>query len=84
MIGDVWQGQHRGWKVLDFVDGDLYERPMPGNGLTGPKKLDLGSTGGNRVKVCYKGGELGIFIARCTGVRREDSLRAYKSMYGSE
>lgn len=83
-IGDVWQGQHRGWKVLDFVDGELYERPMPGNGLTGPKKLDLGSTGGNRVKVCYMGGELGIFIARCTGVRREDSLRAYKSMYGSD
>lgn len=83
-IGDVWQGQHRGWKVLDFVDGGLYERPMPGNGLAGPKKLDLGSTGGNRVKVCYRDGHLGIFIARCTGVRREDSLRAYKSMYGSE
>jgi hypothetical protein len=83
-LGEIWQGQHRGWKVLDFVDGDLYERPTPGNGLAAPKKLDLGSTGGNRVKVCYKDGSLGIFIARCTGVRREESLRAYKSMYGSD
>ena len=84
-VGDVWQGQHRGWKVLDFVDGDLYERPMPGNGLAAPKKLDLGSTGGNRVKVCYKDGRLGIFIARCTGVRREENLQTSKgSMYGSE
>jgi hypothetical protein len=73
----TWQGQHRGWKVLDFVNGELYERVAG----AAPKKLDLGSTGGNRVKVCYKDGVLGVFIARCTGTRKENTLRAYNSMY---
>jgi len=73
----TWQGQHRGWKVLDFVGGELYERVAG----AAPKKLDLGSTGGNRVKVCYKDGVLGVFIARCTGTRKENTLRAYNSMY---
>ena len=73
----TWQGQHRGWKVLDFVGGELYERVQG----AAPKKLDLGSTGGNRVKVCYKDGVLGVFIARCTGTRQENTLRAYNSMY---
>ena len=75
----TWQGQHRGWKVLDFVGGELYQR-VEG---AAPKKLDLGSTGGNRVKVCYKDGVLGVFVARCTGTRREKTLRAYNSMYGN-
>ncbi len=73
----LWEGQHRGWKILDFVDGELYQR------IAGApsKKLDLGSTGGNRVKVCYKDGVLGVFVARCTGTRQENTLRAYNSMY---
>ena len=73
----TWQGQHRGWKVLDFVDGELYQRLVGAE----PKKLDLGSTGGNRVKVCYKDGVLGVLIARCTGTRRVNTLRAFNSMY---
>lgn len=76
-IDGVWQGQHRGWKVLDCVGDELYQR-IAG---AAPKKLDLGSTGGNRIKVCYKDGVLGVFIARCTGTRQENTLRAYKSMY---
>jgi len=73
----TWQGQHRGWKVLEFLGGELYERVQG----AAPKKLDLGSTGGNRVKVCYKDGVLGVFIARCTGTRQDNTLRAYNSMY---
>ena len=73
----TWQGQHRGWKVLDFVGGELYERVAG----AAPKKLDLGSTGGNRVKVCYNNGVLGVFIARCTGTRMLNTLYAYNSMY---
>lgn len=72
----TWQGQHRGWKVLDCVGNDLFQR-LPG----GAKKLDLGSTGGNRIKVCYKDGQLGVFIARCTGTRMMDTLHAFNSMY---
>jgi hypothetical protein len=73
----TWMGQHRGWKVLECVGNDLYQR------VDGElKKLDLGSTGGNRIKICYKGGELGVFIARCTGTRTMDTLRAFNSMYG--
>ena len=74
----TWQGQHRGWKVLKSVRDELYQYTEDGSA---PKKLDLGSTGGNRVKVCYKGSALGVFVARCTGIRREDTLRAYNSMY---
>jgi hypothetical protein len=73
----AWRGQHRGWKVLDFVGNELYERVADGP----PKKLDLGSTGGNRTKVCYKDGVLGILIATCTGSEMKNTLRAYKSMY---
>ena len=73
----TWMGQHRGWKLLECVENDLYHR------VDGElKKLDLGSTGGNRIKICYKGGELGVFIARCTGTRTMDTLRAFNSMYG--
>ena len=74
----TWQGQHRGWKVLDFIGGELYQRMEAG---APPKKLDLGSTGGNRVKVCHKDGVVGVFVARCTGTRQENTLRAYNSMY---
>ena len=73
----TWQGQHRGWKVLECIGDDLYHR-IPGESS---KKLDLGSTGGNRIKVCYKNGALGVFIARCTGTRTMDSLHAFNTMY---
>lgn len=73
----TWQGQHRGWKVLDLIGGDLYQRLED----AAPKKLDLGSTGGNRIKVCYNAGVIGVFVARCMGTREVNTLRAYKSMY---
>jgi hypothetical protein len=72
----TWMGQHRGWKVLECIENDLYQR-LDG----GLKKLDLGSTGGNRIKICYKGGQLGVFIAYCTGTKRINTLRAFNSMY---
>jgi hypothetical protein len=73
----TWQGQHRGWKVLDCVNDELYKR----NDGKESTKLDLGSTGGDRIKVCYKDGILGVFIVRYTGTRSMDTLCAYKSMY---
>ena len=73
----TWQGMHRVWMILDFVGGDLYQRMEGG----AQKKLDLGGTGGKRTKICYKDGVLGVFIARCTGTRQEDTLRAYNTMY---
>jgi hypothetical protein len=62
-----WQGYHRGWKVLNVSDleGDI----------------GWGVTDGRRVKVCYKDGVLGVFVARCTGTRKETTLRSYQSMY---
>jgi hypothetical protein len=74
--GDVWLGQHRGWKVLEFTDGKLFHKTP-----TGLVAIDLGSTGGNRTKVCYSGGILGVAIVRCTGVRRLNTLHAFNSMY---
>lgn len=63
-----WLGQHRGWKVLD------YERDIMNS-------RDMGSTGGNRIKLCYKGDTIGVAIVRCTGSVPMNTLRAYKSMY---
>jgi hypothetical protein len=63
-----WQGYHRGWHVLDY-ERDIV--PQPG----------WGATGGRRIKICYKGGELGVAIVRCTGSRMIDSLSAYNTMY---
>jgi hypothetical protein len=65
-----WLGQHRGWKKLDF------DRDIEGS-------ADMGSTGGTRIKVCYRAGSLGVAIVWQTGTEMVDSLRAYKSMYGS-
>jgi hypothetical protein len=75
----TWQGQHRGWKVLECVGNELYQR-LPGGEL---KKLDIGSTGGNRNKVCYKDGVLGVAIVSCTGTEMIDTLHSFKSMYGN-
>jgi len=76
----TWKGQHRGWKILDYIEDTLYERISD----TEYKKLDLGSTGGNRIKVCYKNGELGVCIVRYTGTRVIDTLHTFKSMYESK
>jgi hypothetical protein len=71
----MWQGQHRGWRVIDFQDGNLYQR-------SDGAKLDVGSTGGNRTKVCYQGGVLGVAFVRPDGTEPRDTLRASGSMYG--
>jgi len=76
----TWQGLHRTWMILDCIDSDLYER-LPNSEH---RKLDLGwgaRTDGNRYKVCYKNGRLGVFIARCTGSQEMNTLQAYNSMY---
>ena len=77
----TWQGQHRGWKVLDYDGIDLWQRATPTSGLTAAKKIDLGSTGGDRRTVCYKDGILGVFFAKCTGTRTVNTLETFKSMY---
>jgi hypothetical protein len=74
----VWLGQHRGWKHLTSIEDDLYE-VLPDK----LKKLDLGATGNDRNKVCYCEGVLGVFLVKKVGVRVENTLTAYKSMYGS-
>lgn len=73
-----WQGQHRGWKLLKSI-GDVLHQCNPG---MKPKRLDLGSTGGHRIKVCYnEHEELGIFVVRQTGSRMVNTLTTFKSMY---
>jgi len=67
-VCEKWLGQHRGWKVLDYERDILHSR-------------DMGSTGGNRIKVCYKGEAVGVAIVRSNGTVSMNSLRAYKSMY---
>jgi hypothetical protein len=70
-IGEEWQGYHRGWKVLDY-DRDIV--PAPGWG-TNP------NGGSNRIKVCYRGGVLGVAIVRYIGMGLMDSLKTTNSMY---
>ena len=73
-----WQGQHRGWKLLKSIENVLHQC-NPG---MEPKRLDLGSTGGHRIKVCYnQHEELGIFVVRQTGSRMVNTLTTFKSMY---
>ena len=66
----LWQGQHRGWKVLDF-DTDF------------TRDIGWGAKHSARIAICYRAEELGVAIVWSTGTERVDSLRAYKSMYGS-
>ena len=64
---NLWQGQHRGWKVLKFVNDKLFECD---DTLTILKELDAGSTGSDKLRkcVCYnRDNQLGVFIARCIG-----------------
>ena len=65
----LWRGQHRGWKVLKFIDGKLFEC-NDDEDITPVKELDAGSTGSDKLRksVCYNSeNELGVFIARCIG-----------------
>jgi len=73
----TFRGQHRGWKVIEKRGEDLYQQE---NGV----KLDLGSTGGNRNKICYQDGDLGIAFIYQDGVVRRNTLRTSGSMYGNE
>ena len=64
---NLWQGQHRGWKVLKFDNDKLFECD---DNLTILKELDAGSTGSDKLRkgVCYNSAnQLGVFIARCIG-----------------
>lgn len=65
----LWCGQHRGWKVLKFIDGKLFEC-NDDEAITPVKELDAGSTGSDKLRksVCYNSeNQLGVFIARCVG-----------------
>jgi len=78
-IGNKWRGQHRGWKELDYSEGQLYEI------ISGERKrIDIGSTGGHRIKICYKNDEVGIFVVRCTGTKLIDDIHPIGSMYAKE
>ena len=74
--GERWRGQHRGWKHLDYSEGQLYEI------ISGERKrIDIGSTGGNRIKICYQNDEVGIFVVRCTGTKPFGMPHTHHSMY---
>ena len=63
-----WKGQHRGWRVIDYA-ADIED------------STDMGSTGGDRLAICYRNGVLGVAFVKCTGTDMVNSLTAYKSMY---
>ena len=71
-----WRGQHRGWRHLDYIEGQLYE-VVDGE----RKRIDIGSTGGDRIKLCYHNGEVGVLVVRCTGVKQSNTIHTVKSMY---
>jgi hypothetical protein len=71
LANGVWQGYHRGWKVLDYdtnVKGDA----------------GWGVDDGRRIKVCYKDGVLGVAFCWGTGSVNVLSIKTVKSMYASE
>ena len=66
-----------------FRNGTTAHDPM-GEAKADPlNPLDLGATGNDRNKVCYCEGVLGVFLVKKVGVRTENTLTAYKSMYGT-
>jgi hypothetical protein len=74
--GDLWLGYHRGWKHLDYKDGELYEI------ISGECKKITIAWGGNRLKICYQNGEVGVLVVRRTGVQQKNTLHTSdKSMY---
>ena len=65
----LWCGQHRGWKVLKFIDGKLFEC-NDDEAITPVRELPVGSTGSDKLRkyVCYNSeNQLGVCIARCVG-----------------
>ena len=83
-----WRGQHRGWQVLRWIPsepegkGQLFDIDRQDQ----PRRIDdLGSTGGERNKVCYnERGELGVLIVRPTGeFVTKNKLVSVNSMYAS-
>jgi hypothetical protein len=83
-----WRGQHRGWQVLRWNPsepegkGQLFDIDCQDQ----PRRIDdLGSTGGERNKVCYnERGELGVLIVRPTGeFVTKNKLVSVNSMYAS-
>lgn len=79
-----WRGQHRGWCVLrwNLETEQLFNVDQPQE----QRRIDdLGSTGGERNKVCYnENGELGVLIVRPTGgFVIKNQLVSVNSMYAS-
>lgn len=83
-----WRGQHRGWQVLRWIPsepegkGQLFNIDCQDQ----PQRIDdLGSTGGERNKVCYnERGELGVLIVRPSGeFVTKNKLVSVNSMYAS-
>jgi hypothetical protein len=65
----LWCGQHRGWKVLKFINDKLFECNDDA-AITPVRELDAGSTGSDKLRksICYDSeNQLGVYIAVCTG-----------------
>lgn len=82
-----WRGQHRGWRVLRWVTAtdQLFDVDDIGNEHEARRIEDLGSTGGERNKVCYnESGVLGILIVEPTGnYITKNKLVSVNTMYMS-
>jgi hypothetical protein len=80
-----WRGQHRGFRVLKWNDAtkQLFDVDKRDEEPTIIK--DLGSTGGERNKVCYnESGELGVLIVRPTGRKIvKNKLVSVNTMYAA-
>ena len=65
----LWRGQHRGWKVLKFINDKLFECNDDA-AITPVRELDAGSTGSDKLRkgVCYNSeNQLGVYVAKCIG-----------------
>jgi len=83
-----WRGQHRKWQVLRWIpsepegNGQLFNIDCQDE----PQIIhDLGSTGGERNKVCYnERGELGVLIVRPSGeFVTKNKLVSVNTMYAA-
>jgi hypothetical protein len=79
----LWRGQHRGWRALrwNLTTKQLFDIDVAGEEPT--RIHDLGSTGGERNKICYNEvGELGFLIVRPTGKQvTKNKLVSVNTMY---
>lgn len=81
-----WRGQHRGWRVLrwDTATQQLFDIDI--DMIAEPRRIeDLGSTGGERNKVCYnESGALGVLIVEPTGrYITKNKLVSVNTMYST-